>query len=72
MWIQMGFAKLQLFLANYFGKEPIVTPKWVAKGKYDWELSAAKGIKELGLPTTPLRQGLVKTVEYLKKLSNDN
>ena len=66
IWGQMVFAKLQLFLANKFNREPIITPKWIAKGRYDWVLSAEKAKKELGLPVTPLDEGFRKTVEWLK------
>src|SRR5690606_19071586 len=69
LWGQMAFAKYQLFMANNFGKEPVITPKWIARGKYDWVLSAEKAQKELGLTVTPLKEGLAKTVEWLKNRS---
>ena len=66
IWGQMLFAKYQLFMANYFGKDPVITPKWIARGRYDWVLSAEKAHNELGMPVTPLKEGLEKTVEWLK------
>lgn len=68
LWIQIVMAKVQLLMAEWFGKEPIFTPKWVAKGRYNWELSADKAKRELGLPVTPIDEGLLKTVEYVKSL----
>ncbi|MBI3133098.1 MAG: NAD-dependent epimerase/dehydratase family protein [Bacteroidetes bacterium] len=63
---QMLFARLQL-VKTWFGKEPLITPKWVAKGKYDWHVTAEKARLDLGLKPTPLREGLQKTVDWIKK-----
>lgn len=60
------FARLQLLLAEYFGKEPLVTPKWIAKARYDWEVSPQKAIDELGLPVTSIDDGLKKTIAYFR------
>ncbi len=68
LWMQLAIARWQLFLANQFGIEPKITPKWVSKGRYNWELSSEKAIQELGLPVTPLKEGLIKTVAYLRTL----
>jgi nucleoside-diphosphate-sugar epimerase len=68
LWVQFFIARFQLFLAEQFGKEPMITPKWIAKGKYNWEVSSEKAVRELGLPVTPLEEGLKKTVEYVKSL----
>jgi nucleoside-diphosphate-sugar epimerase len=68
LWFQMAIARFQLFLAERFGKEPMITPKWIAKGKYNWEVSSERAIRELGLPVTPLEEGLRKTVEYVKSI----
>lgn len=66
MGLQVFFAKIQLFMAEYLGKEPMITPKWIAKAKYHWEVSPAKAVKELGLPITPIAEGLKKTVAYVR------
>ncbi len=71
LWFQMLIAKYQLFMAKIFSKEPEITPKWIAKGRYDWELSPDKAIRELGLPVTPVEKGLKKTIEYLKSYRNN-
>jgi farnesol dehydrogenase len=68
LWMQMIFARFQLFRAERFGKEPMITPKWIAKGCYNWEVSPEKAIQELGLPVIPIEEGLRKTVEYVKSL----
>jgi hypothetical protein len=63
----MAFARTQLFGAEYLGMEPMITPKWIAKGRYHWELSPQKAIQELGLPVTPIEEGLRKTVDYVRE-----
>jgi nucleoside-diphosphate-sugar epimerase len=68
LWLQITFARIQLFMADYFGKEPMITPKWIAKGRYNWEVSPEKAVRELGLPITPIEEGLRHTVEYVRSL----
>ncbi|HOZ96249.1 MAG TPA: SDR family oxidoreductase [Niabella sp.] len=63
---QMAFARLQL-IKTWLGKEPLITPKWIAKGKYDWHVTPQKAIDELGINLTSLDEGLKKTVEWLRR-----
>lgn len=72
LFFQNIFASIQLFLAKTAGIEPSITPKWVAKGKYNWEVSSKKAIEELGYTITPLEDGLKKTINYLVKTSKLN
>lgn len=62
--LQLLFANLQL-AKTWFGGEPLLTPKWVAKGKYDWKVSPQKAVEELGLAITSLEAGLDKTVRWI-------
>lgn len=62
-WVQSCFAKFQLLLAELVYFEPSITPKWLAKVQYNWDVSSEKAIKELGYKTTKLNDGLKKTVE---------
>lgn len=68
MWAQMSFARMQLFMALRFGRLPDVTPKWIVRGKYHYELSPEKAIRELGLPVTPIKEGLEKSIEWVRGL----
>ena len=63
--LQRAFANIQL-AKTWFGGEPLLTPKWVAKGKYDWRVSPQKAVDDLGLNITPLQAGLQKTVDWLR------
>ena len=62
--LQMAFAKLQM-LKPLVNKEPLITPGWIAKGYYHWEVSSQKAERQLGYQITPLREGIKKTVEVL-------
>lgn len=64
---QNFFAYIQLFMAEKFGIVPSITPKWVAKGKFHWEVSSEKAVIELGYQITPLKEGLERTIEFFKK-----
>jgi len=66
IWSIMLFAKFQYFLANNFNIKPLITPKWIAKMKYDWKVSSIKAQKELGLEITPLEIGLKETTEWIQ------
>lgn len=66
MWMQLLFARFELFMAVWFGKSPEVTPKWIVRGKYQYELSPQKAINELGLPVTNIEEGLNKSVEWVR------
>ena len=64
--VMLVFGKLQLFLAENFGKQPMITPGWVRKYLYKWSVSSAKAQEELGYKVTPLKEGIQKTVDWLK------
>lgn len=68
IWLQLVYARFQL-IKTWFGKEPTITPNWVSKSLYDWEVSADRAKKELGLTTTSLEEGVRKTVEWLKEIN---
>ena len=68
LWVQMLIARFQFFMAVWFGKEPSITPKWIAKGKYNWEVSSDKAVQDLGYNITPLKEGLEKTMEYIRSI----
>ena len=65
--VMLTFGKLQLFLAENFGRQPMITPGWVRKYNYKWMVSSAKAEKELGYKVTSLKSGIEQTVDWLKK-----
>ncbi len=56
---------LQLY-AKITGRPPLLTPPWIRKYYYDWNVSSDKAIQELGYTFTPLEEGLKKTIDWLK------
>lgn len=67
--VQM-FANSQLLMASLFHIQPLVTPKWSRKYMYNWSLSSEKARVELGYRITPLKEGLTKTIDWLKSTKN--
>lgn len=63
----MAFARLQLFLANRFGRPPVLTPELVRKYVRRWDFSSEKAARELGYTFRPLEQSLRETIEWLEK-----
>ncbi|MCC6727277.1 MAG: SDR family oxidoreductase [Saprospiraceae bacterium] len=51
--------------AKLTGTPPVLTPPWVKRFHYNWELSIEKAKKELGYEPLSLEQGLAKTVKWL-------
>lgn len=63
----MGFARLQLFMANNFGTRPIITPELVRKFSKQWNFSSEKAKRELGYSPRSLEDGIKDTLEWMKK-----
>lgn len=64
--VLLAFGKIQLFLANSFGRQPLITPGWVRKYLYKWSVSSAKAQNELGYEVTSLKDGIQKTVDWVR------
>lgn len=62
----LTFGKVQLFLAENFGRQPMITPGWVKKYLYKWSVSSDKARTELGYEITPLKTGIQQTIEWLR------
>lgn len=67
--IQHIFTRLQLLGARWFGKEPVLTPSWMGKSLYNWEVDPSRMVSELGVQPIGLEEGLRKTVEWLRSRS---
>ncbi len=64
-FLAMAYAHLEEGKAEWFGAYPRITPGWVATFLRDWAYSCAKAERELGYTTTPLREGIRLTYEWL-------
>ena len=49
------------------GTAPMITPDWVRRYDYDWELDSSKAVRELGYKIRPLDDGIKNTVEWIRK-----
>ncbi len=65
-WAQVLFGKIQVFKGKYLGGEPLITPKWLAKGKYNWVVDVSKAKNELGLPITDVKTGIQNTIDAIR------
>ncbi len=66
MSIMMVVAKFELFMAESFGKKPLITPPWVKRYQQNRPLSVEKAKKEIQYLNTPLETGIKKTISWLK------
>jgi farnesol dehydrogenase len=64
----LAISNVMLFLSKTAGISPLITPQWVKKYNYNWELTSQKSRDQLGYRITPLEDGLRKTVNYLKEI----
>lgn len=66
-FLQSIYAYSELFKAKIFNRNAKITPSWLAKGKYNWEIDSSKAIKEIGYHVTPLEEAFDKTIIFIKK-----
>lgn len=57
----------ELLLANLFGRQPDNPPNVIEIYKHEWAYASQKAVDELGYNMTPLREGLIKTLEWMKR-----
>jgi dihydroflavonol-4-reductase len=60
--------RLERWRAEVFGIEPELTDEIVRIYAHDWMYSSARAEAELGYRTTPLADGVAKTVAWLREL----
>jgi len=67
VWLMMLAGNAMQLYTNITGKPPLLTPPWIKKYYHDWSLSSEKAQHELGYSFIPLKEGLQKTVEWIKQ-----
>jgi nucleoside-diphosphate-sugar epimerase len=65
VWLINFSAKAMEMRAKITGAAPLITPPWVRKYLYDWELSSGKAQIELGYKPTSLQEGMEATVKWI-------
>ncbi len=70
VWLMMAFGWKEELGAAFFGREPLITRKWIAKFNHHLACSSEKAISELGYRITPFKEGLTTTLRWLKEERN--
>ena len=68
--MMLVISKFELFMAETFGKNPLITPPWVKRYLQNRPVSSKKAIANLNYSITPLNEGIQKTIEWLKSEKN--
>ena len=68
--IMNAAAKFMEIRAEWTGSAPLITPPWVQKYLYNWDLSSKKAETELGYKITSLTEGLERTVDWIRKTAS--
>ena len=64
--LAMVYSGLEKKKAEWLGLYPQITPGWVETFLQDWAYSSAKAQRELGYEITPLREGVGRTLEWIR------
>jgi farnesol dehydrogenase len=54
-------------MLSRFGKEPLITRKWIKKYRHNLDFSSDKAVRELGYSITPIEKGIEKTLAWLEE-----
>ncbi len=65
VFLMLFVSNIMLIAAKLFGIKPLITPGLVKKYNYNWEISSNKAQTELGYNITPLKTGIIKTIDFL-------
>jgi nucleoside-diphosphate-sugar epimerase len=65
IWLMMLFGWKEEVGASVFGRDPLITRKWIIKYNHDLACSSEKAIQELGYSITPLAEGLMQTLHWI-------
>jgi dihydroflavonol-4-reductase len=66
-WVALGAGYANEALSSFTGRTPRVPLAGVRMAKHKMYFSAAKAVRELGLPQTPPRQALAEAVEWFRR-----
>lgn len=66
--LMLAVSKLELFMAENFGKKPLITPPWVKRYLQNRPVSSEKAIQAINYSVTPLNEGIEKTILWLDSI----
>jgi len=64
--LMMLISKFELFMAETFGKKPLITPPWIKRYLQNRVITSKKAIDEFSYTITPLPEAIDKTIQWLK------
>jgi farnesol dehydrogenase len=64
--IMLAAAGMFTFYSRLTGRPPLITPGLVRKFNHNWIVSSEKAMRELGYEPVPVRDGIQKTVQWIK------
>ncbi|MFW6277222.1 MAG: NAD-dependent epimerase/dehydratase family protein [Prolixibacteraceae bacterium] len=64
--VMLAASKFELFMAETFGKKPLITPPWVERYMQNRLVSSRKAINELNYNITPLNEAMAQTIRWIK------
>jgi farnesol dehydrogenase len=63
--IMLAVSKIELFMAEVFGKKPLITPPWVKRYLQNRLVSSQKAIDEIHYTVTPLNNAMEQTIAWI-------
>lgn len=61
-----ALSEMELFMAEYFGRYPLLTPEWAKRYRQHRLVSSGKAITRLGYTITILPEALQQTIDWLR------
>ena len=65
LFLMMAISSFMWFLAKAFKIPPLITPSWVKRYNYNWELTSGKAQRELAYSISPFNDAFKNTLNYL-------
>ena len=65
LFFMLFIAYTVIIFAKITGVKPFITPSHVKKYNYNWDISSAKAVSQLGYSITALKEGMEKTINWL-------
>jgi farnesol dehydrogenase len=67
-FVMYSVSSLMVFISMIFGTQPLITPLLVRKFNLNWFVSSEKARIHLGYSPGNMKEGLIKTLEWLQKI----
>jgi len=68
--LMLAFSKFELFMAEAFGKKPLITPPWIKRYVQHRLVSSQKAISKIHYTITPLNKAMELTITWINKTKN--